>query len=321
MTRAVPIGFDPLNGDQAARVYSSFGYSDGLGMVTTNPGGFMMTAGFAEKATELYNFPVDKNDVWIVTFPKAGTNWVSEMAWLIGNDLDYSGAKKSLDMRVRLFEKVHQGMICSLERTRLNSLKPPRYIKTHLPFYLLPPKLLDTSKVIYVARNPKDVVVSWYYHHKLTKYLGFNGNLDEFIDFFIKDEVMYSPYWPHVLEAWKFRHHPNMLFVFYEDLKENLPNELQRIANHLGKDLLDEEIETLHEHLTFDNFKINPAVNKEEGKERGVLNKSGSFIRNGKVGDWQYQFTPEMNEKIERWIACNTEDTDLEFTYTLDYQD
>ena len=31
--------------------------------------------------------------------------------------------------------------------------------------------------------------------------------------------VMYSPYFPHLLEAWNLRHHPNLLFIFYEDLK------------------------------------------------------------------------------------------------------
>merc|ERR1712106_376233 len=43
----------------------------------------------------------------------------------------------------------------------------PRVIKTHLPFEFLPPKLLDTCKVIFVGRNPKDVCVSSYHHHGL----------------------------------------------------------------------------------------------------------------------------------------------------------
>ena len=35
-------------------------------------------------------------------------------------------------------------------------------IKTHLTFEMLPPALLDTCKVVYVCRNPKDTVVSFY---------------------------------------------------------------------------------------------------------------------------------------------------------------
>jgi len=33
-------------------------------------------------------------------------------------------------------------------------LPNPRVIKTHLPICLLPPKLLDTCKVVFMARNP-----------------------------------------------------------------------------------------------------------------------------------------------------------------------
>ena len=75
---------------------------------------------------------------------------------------------------------------------KLDAMESPRVIKSHLPFYLLPPKLIDTCKVIYVARNPKDVIVSYFYHHKFWDELhGFNGNLEEFAQFYIDDEGIY----------------------------------------------------------------------------------------------------------------------------------
>ena len=37
-------------------------------------------------------------------------------------------------------------------------------MKTHLPLSHLPTDLLTKAKVIYVARNPKDQIVSWYHH-------------------------------------------------------------------------------------------------------------------------------------------------------------
>ena len=103
-----------------------------------------------------------------------------------------------------------------------------------------------SSKVVYVARNPKDVIVSYYHHHKLFKMYGFNGDVDVFADYFLTDQskkrkalgphrrsrvhalpfflclkkVMFGPYFPHLMAAWKQRHHPNMHFLFYEDLKQ-----------------------------------------------------------------------------------------------------
>lgn len=42
--------------------------------------------------------------------------------------------------------------------------------------------------MVYVARNPKDVIVSYYFHHKLIKIHGFDGTLEEFAEYFINDE-------------------------------------------------------------------------------------------------------------------------------------
>jgi hypothetical protein len=31
---------------------------------------------------------------------------------------------------------------------------------------------------------------------------------------------MYAPFFRHVIDAWNKRHHPNMHFVFFEDMKK-----------------------------------------------------------------------------------------------------
>ena len=31
---------------------------------------------------------------------------------------------------------------------------------------------------------------------------------------------MFTPFFPHVIDAWNKRHHPNMHFVFFEDMKK-----------------------------------------------------------------------------------------------------
>lgn len=73
-----------------------------------------------------------------------------------------------------------------------------RLFKSHLPFSLLPPSLLDNAKVVYVARHPLDAAVSFYHHNRLIKFHDYvgdfktywelfrNGNCKYFINF-IKD--------------------------------------------------------------------------------------------------------------------------------------
>ena len=37
---------------------------------------------------DMYNFPVKKDDIWIVTFPKCGTTWMQETVSMLINDVD-----------------------------------------------------------------------------------------------------------------------------------------------------------------------------------------------------------------------------------------
>lgn len=67
----------------------------------------------------------------------------------------------------------------------------PRFIKTHLPMSLLNPKLLDTAKVVYVARDPRDVAVSSYHCAKLYKVIRFPGGFKEFWNLFYKGLCKY----------------------------------------------------------------------------------------------------------------------------------
>ncbi len=41
---------------------------------------------------------------------------------------------------------------------------------------------------MYVARNPKDVIVSYYYFHKMMDFAKFTGDLDTFAEYFMEDK-------------------------------------------------------------------------------------------------------------------------------------
>lgn len=61
----------------------------------------------------------------------------------------------------------------------LNGMSEQRFIKSHLPLSLMPPSVFEKkSKIIYVARNPKDVAISYYHLNRLYKTQGFIGNFE-----------------------------------------------------------------------------------------------------------------------------------------------
>lgn len=44
------------------------------------------------------------------------------------------------------------------------------------------------SQVVYIARNPKDVIVSYYYHYKLVKWHDHIGGIESFARRFMQDQ-------------------------------------------------------------------------------------------------------------------------------------
>ena len=78
--------------------------------------------------------------------------------------------------------------------------KSPRIIKTHLPLSMLPPNLLDVSKVVFVARNVKDVCVSFFHMEQMNGGgLPKDTSFDDYVKFFMSGRPgVYGNYWNHL---------------------------------------------------------------------------------------------------------------------------
>ncbi|RZB77491.1 sulfotransferase family cytosolic 1B member 1 [Asbolus verrucosus] len=68
--------------------------------------GFVLPKRYLELEQRIQDFEVFDTDLWICGFPKTGTNWISEIAWLILHDLDYEGAKELNYRRTKTLEQV-----------------------------------------------------------------------------------------------------------------------------------------------------------------------------------------------------------------------
>lgn len=194
-------------------------------------------------------------------------------------------------------------------------MQQQRFIKTHFPFSLLPPSIMEQqSKVIYVARNPRDVAVSFYHLNRLYRTQGYNGNFSDYWNYFEKDLAPWCPYWTHIREGWAHRNQPNVLFMFYEDMNRDLPGTIRKVASFLGKTFTDEQVDKLADHLHIRNFKNNPAVNCDQLKAIKLLSASEQgFVRSGKSDGWSNEYTPELKERVLKWIEENSGDLEFEF--------
>lgn len=104
------------------------------------------------------------------------------------------------------------------------------------------------------------------------------------------------------------RNKENVLFIFYEDLRRDMKNSLIKVANFLDKQLIDDEIRELQDHLNIKNCKVNPAFNSHELIYLKVFNENvESFIRHGKSGELS-RYSGENIKKLEKWIDLNLQE-------------
>ncbi|XP_045445705.1 sulfotransferase 1B1-like [Melitaea cinxia] len=313
------------------------------GFVQVGPKGYFLPHRFKYEAFKIYTMEVRPTDVFVVSYPRSGTTWTQELVWMVANDLDYETANKiplterypfleicrfsvyvhpvmkkrfqeensDCERKLKLLEYVTQSGVDQLE-----DMPSPRFVKTHLPLSLLPSTLLDSAKVIYVARDPRDVAVSFFHLNKSMRTQGYIGDFKTYWQFFIKDLHHWTPYFEHIKEAWEQRRNPNLLFLFYEELSKDLRAAVERVSKFFGKKFTEKQIADLCEHLSIENFKVNKSVNYDVMRELGIL-KAGAatFIRKGKAGGWRDYFDEEMTAEADKWIAKNLRDTDFRFPH------
>lgn len=72
----------------------------------------------------------------------------------------------------------------------LEATESPRFLNSHLPIELLPPELLKGHKVIYINRNPKAILVTFYRHLIRSNVFEYNGDISSFFDLFMQGKGM-----------------------------------------------------------------------------------------------------------------------------------
>ena len=75
--------------------------------------------------------------------------------------------------------------------------------------------------------------------------------MNQFVQYFVDEDLMIGSYWDHVAEVWGRQAHGNLHLVFYEDLKHDLLWEMKRLSRFLGTDISDAQIAKLLQHVSF----------------------------------------------------------------------
>ncbi len=257
-------------------------------------------------STRWQHFQPRNGDVVVCTSLKSGTNWMANIVLqLIFKDRDelpsLSQVAPWYDVKFKDIEEVNAALEGQTHR---------RLMKTHLALDGLP--YYQQLNYIVVGRDPRDVAMSWWNHYSNMSIELVNGHPDnketqlppcpaDFHEFwrnfmtrgwFDWDSEGY-PMWGnmrHTQTWWNFRNLPNILFVHFNDLLVNLPEEIARIAAFLRIDATDEDIVKIAKNLTFASMKKDPykhTPNPEPFLKKMFAEGADTFFFKGTNGRWK----------------------------------
>lgn len=271
--------------------------------------GFRLASSFSlDRFQSALKFQPEDNDVFVVSFPKAGTTWMQQIGYLIFHQGSPPSSAEDFHSNGPFLELY--GAEAAKGRMRGG------FIKSHFPYNLMPRN--SSAKYIYTCRNPKDTCVSLFYHtRRFPGYEFEDGNFEDFFEVFLSGSTDAGDYFDHVLSWYEHRYEPNVLFVHYEDAKSNLKDVVLKIAKFLGEEhyrLLLQDQNMLEHVLVYsgiDYMKEDAANVFENLYTTESTRPYTRFIRKGQMGDWRKHFVDKMNARIEDKIYRKLSNTDL----------
>ncbi|XP_077015413.1 amine sulfotransferase-like [Tamandua tetradactyla] len=265
----------------------------------------------------LDNFEIRDDDVFIITYPKSGTIWAQQILSLI----HYEGHRNKTE-NVETLDRA-PFLEYNMRKVDFSKMPSPRIFSSHIPYYLAPRGLKNKkAKIVYIYRNPKDILVSYYHFSNLVVRLQASDNLEQFMKQFLDGKVVGSRWFDHIRGWYEHKHDFNILFMKYEDMKKDLKSSVAKLCSFLGKELSEEDLDTVVRQATFQNMKDDPQANYNTilREEIGARNNDGHFMRRGTVGDWKRHLTVEQNERFDKIFQRNMKDFPLDFTWDLSEQ-
>ncbi|XP_070537467.1 sulfotransferase 1B1-like [Ptychodera flava] len=271
----------------------------------------LVMAGIMEKnniLTNVKNFQVRDDDVFLVTYPKAGTNWTCEILDAILNIDNLEVLKtRSIFEKIPMLElgpSIHPDLVAdgiedipSNIKAILDPFPSPRRIPTHLlPEYCPDQLFIKKPKTVLVDRNPKDCLISLLGWHASTRFLS-PLEWNELYEIYMNGLSAYGPYHSFIKSWAKYENEPWLLWMKYEDLKQNPKESFKKISTFLDKNLTDSQIDDVMRVTSFDYMK--KAMETVKGRD-AYLNPKGVWQRKGVVGNWKNVFTVAQNEAFNK---------------------
>ena len=173
----------------------------------------------------------------------------------------------------------------------------------------------ETLGAIYIVRDPRNVISSMCNHYSLDtrnaleKMLDVNASLSERAANGDSSNFTYLGSWSEHYRSWKNNSKFKVLFIKFEDLKNDKEMIFEKIINFI-EELKDNRKMEINKNKFFNSINSTNFVNlknkeNNEGFEESYMSKNGkkiNFFNMGFKNDWRKLLSKEVAEKISKQL-------------------
>ncbi|RCV33369.1 hypothetical protein SETIT_7G079100v2 [Setaria italica] len=256
-------------------------------------------------------------DVILASPPKCGTTWLKALAFATmargvhppAGDPGHPLLRVNPHDCVPFMEKL---FAAGLGSKVMDALPSPRLMATHMHHSVLPASIKKNPdcKIVYICRDPKDMLVSmWQFSRRIRPDLELSDLLEAACD----GSCLSGPIWDHVLGYWNASKvsPETVLFLRYEEMLQDPVSNVVKLSRFLGRPFSPAEEEAgvamdVMRLCSFEKLKdleVNKAGSGSgspslRGVREGAFVNS-SYFRRGEAGDWANHMTPEMARRLD----------------------
>jgi hypothetical protein len=232
-----------------------------------------------------YYYP--KNQYFLVSFPKTGRTWLNYMLKQMVKQSNHP-LKNNENF---IFNEHDNSEIIIENGTRNNPLDVFKFTSR---------KRYRRGKVLFLVRDPRDVVVSHF--HQVTKRAK-NPFVFNSISDFVKDDILGFKRIIQYYNLWFFQKDipKDFLLIKYEDLLNQGVDTLSEINKFFNIDITKDKIEKIYSESSADKMRKKEKENKLEGFTDFGKDRDKLKVRNAKSGG----FINELSE--DDILFCNKE--------------